>query len=432
MVAQSMRPKWKVDTCYISTPDGIYLRGNHNRLILKGKSLYALLKHLVPHLNGDITLEELTGGLDADRKRMVTNLLEKLFTHQFLRDTSQDQPHTLLPLELETYASGIAFIESFQTSAAYRFQQFRNQRLLLIGSGPGLTSLVQASLQCGARKISAIVTPEDGADFYQKTRNLFANPAPEEDACVLSIRSWENEAEMREIIQASDAVLHIAERPMLARAKLLNRLCIEQQKTLLQAILVDDYAWIGPLVSPGNEGCWECAWRRLQANLTDHSDQFSHNIFQDQPTTSGNQALSIPRATMIANRLLFGLFHYFTQTGPTETAGKVVELNLATLLSESHAFLPHPHCLACQHPVVPTASQFLEQIQRLQQQEPIDPEMLLKNLAPCVDARLGLFTAFDTSSFVQAPLAVYKVNLSNPMLKECQAEPLSVMVTGGE
>src|SRR6185312_4704591 len=125
MLAQSMRPQWKTDTYYIPTPDGVYLRGNANRLILKGKSLYPLLERLVPHLNGSITLEEITGGLDADRKRMVTHLIEKLAAHHFLQDTSQDQPHTLLPAELETRAPDIAFIESFQSSAAYRFEGFR-------------------------------------------------------------------------------------------------------------------------------------------------------------------------------------------------------------------------------------------------------------------------------------------------------------------
>lgn len=428
MIAQSMRPKWKADTYYIPMSDGIYLRGNNSRLVLKGKSLYPLLKHLVPNLNGNITLEEITGGLDADRKRMVTNLLEKLFTHQFLQDTSQEHPHTLGPLELETYASDIAFIEAFQTSAAYRFERFRNKHLLLIGSGLSLTSLVQAGIQCGVRKISVIVTPEDGADadFRQNIRDLLANTASEEDTHLIDTPSWNNEAEVRDTIQAYDAILHVAEHPMLARAQLLNRLCIEQQKTCIQAILVDDHAWIGPLVCPETGGCWECAWRRLQANLADLSDRLSLYKFHDQLLASRSRSLSAPGATIIANRLIFELFHYFTQTSPTETAGKLVALDLATLLSESHAFLPHPHCLASQHPVAPTASQFLEQVQRLQHQEPVDPDMFLANLAACVDERLGLFTALDTSNFVQAPLAVYNVDLSNPMLKERQVEPLSV------
>src|SRR5882762_3188487 len=110
MLAQNIRPKFNADTCYILVSDGVYLRSNHSGLILKGKSLYCLLEHLVPNLNGNYTLEEITEGLDADRKRMVTNLIEKLLAHHFLKDASQDQLHTLRPTELETYSSDITFI----------------------------------------------------------------------------------------------------------------------------------------------------------------------------------------------------------------------------------------------------------------------------------------------------------------------------------
>lgn len=425
MLAQSMRPQWKTDTYYIPTSDGVYLRGNANRLILKGKSLYPLLERLVPNLNGNVTLEEITGGLDADRKRMVTNLIEKLSAHHFLQDTSQDQPHTLLPSELENRAQDLAFIESFQSSAAYRFECFRNKQLLLIGSGPGFTALVQASLQCGAKQISVIVTPEDetGANSRQDVLDLAARYASEQTAQLLDTLSWENEAEVRNTIQVYDAILHFAERPMLARAQLINRLCVEQQKPLIQAMIANDYAWVGPLVCPETGACWECAWRRLQANLP---DQFSHGAFLDQPAVSGSRSLTRPEATVIANRVLFILFQHFTQTGSLETAGKVSAIDLATLLSENHAFLPHPHCLASQHPVAQTASRFLEQVQRLQRQDPIDQHIFLENFMACVDEKFGPFTAFDNTRFVQAPLAVYQITLSNSFFKEHQAEPLTV------
>jgi putative thiazole-containing bacteriocin maturation protein len=430
MLAQSVRPKWKADTYYIPLSHGVYLRGNNSCLILKGKSLYFLLEHLVPNLNGKATLAEITEGLDADRKRMITNLLEKLFTHNFLKDTSQDQLHTLRPVELETYITNITFIESFQTSAASRFERFRNKQLLIIGSGLSFTSLIQTSLQCGVRQISALLTPEDevGSISFQEMLDLFAGYASEQTVQWIETPSWDNVAEVRNIIQTYDAILHIAERPMLARAQLLNRLCVEQQKTFIQAIIVDDYAWIGPPVCPGTEGCWECAWRRLQANLTDLSEQLSHYEFHDQPLISSSRSLAMPGATMIANRLIFGLFQYFTQIGSTEIAGKLSSIDLITFLSESHAFLPHPHCLACQHPIVPTASQFLEEIQQLQHQSPTDLDIFLENFATCIDNKLGLFTALDNSNFVQAPLAVYKVNLSNPMFKRIQPESLSVVM----
>jgi hypothetical protein len=165
----------------------------------------------------------------------------------------------------------------------------------------------------------------------------------------------------------------------------------------------------------------------LQANLADPPEQLSHYEFHGQPQTSSNWSLAMPEATMIANRLIFALFKYFTQTGTTETVGHLSVLDLETCLSENHTFLPHPHCQVCQHPAVPTASRFLERIQQLQHLDSIDPDTFLERLASSVvDARLGLFTALEDDNFVQAPLAVYKVNLSNPMLKKNQPAILNI------
>lgn len=425
MLCQTMRPTWKADTYCIPLPDGVYLRGNNGRLILKGKSLYLLLQQLIPHLDSRVTLEEMTEGLDADKKRMVTNLVEKLFVHHFIIDSSQDQPHTLHPLELEDYALNIAFIESFQTSAAHRFAAFRDKRFLLIGDGSACVSLIQASRQSGIKDVSAIATSDDEL-ARQEARTLFVRDPLAEDAHIIDWLSWGSEAELRAIIQAHDAILHMAQSPMLARAQLLNRLCIEEGKTLIQAITVDEQVWIGPLVSPETDACWECAWRRLQANLVD-ADQPAHYEFRDLPLTSSNQPFVAQEANILANRLLFEVFRHFTQASSTETPRTISALHTQTSLSESHTFLPHPHCQTCRHATAQSASQFLEQMQSLQQQQPVDPDSFLEKFAHCIDARVGLFTAIENGPFVRLPLAVYKATVSHLFPREDYAEALSVV-----
>ncbi len=423
MLTQSMRPKCKGDTYSIQTADGVYLRRNNSRLLLKGKSLYSLLEHLMPHLNGNVTLEELTTGLDAERKRMITHLIEKLFTHDFVKDTSQDQRHTLHSTLLEIYTANIAFIESFQTSAPHRFESFRNKRLLIIGSGPDLPALLQAGLQAGVKQISAIVIPEAEREA-DGSKEIVDQPVQwddEQSVNVIDPPCWENEAEVRGLIQGCDAVLHIAGCSLLARARMLNRLCLDERKTLLQAILLEDRALLGPLVNPESGNCWECAWRRWRANQSDVSED-----------SARARPLAPAQAMLIAQHMLFALFQFFTETGDGESAGKVSVLDLATLQSEGHRFLPHPDCLACRHPAVAAASQFLEQMQQMQQQAPLDAESFLRTMAGCVDERCGLFAAVDSTPFVQVPLAVYTVHLANPRPAEDQPASLDVIATGVE
>jgi putative thiazole-containing bacteriocin maturation protein len=426
MLTQSTRPKCKADTYYVPLPDGVYLRGNNNRLVLKGKSLYPLLERLIPNLNGNVTLEELTGGLDAERKRMVVNLIEKLFAHQFLQDASQDQHHTLRPLELETYASDIAFIESFQTSAAYRFEHFRDKRLLFIAARTGLASLARLGLQCGLRHVNTLLAEEEEAavSSYQAAFDALTREYSEQKTTLLEAPDWDNEDEVRSAIQGYDAVLHIAEQRTLGRAQMLNRLCLEKQKPCIQAVIIDDQAWLGPLVTPENGNCWECAWRRLQANMAATSQESEHYALRDRAQDAGS--LSPSSASMIANRLLFGLFQYFTQTSSLEENGKLTALDLTTYLSESHTFLAHPQCQAHQRPAAVEASQFLERITQLQQRYTDSPDAFVQKIAACIDEKLGLFTALDTDNFVQVPLAVYRARLSNPMLEPLACEPYNV------
>ncbi|WP_201365016.1 TOMM precursor leader peptide-binding protein [Dictyobacter formicarum] len=425
-----MRPKFQSDTCYIPIHDGVYLRNNHGGLMLKGKSLHGLLQHLIPILDGNATLDEITDGLDAGRKQMIVNLVEKLYTHHFLRDTGQDQPQSIPLSELETYSSDFTFIASFQDAAARAFMRFLNQRLLIIGSGLCFSSLVQASLQRGIRHIG--VSTEDIATTSDlKHQDLLSASTPGQTVQEIAALPWDDEAGLLQIIQDYDAVLHVSDQPMLARVQLLNRLCTQQKCVFMQALVIADHAWIGPLVHPTANACWECAWRRLQSNLVPLASQLPLYAFDAQPSVLADQPpVTKTAAGVIANRLFFEVFKYFTQIDNLQDSSQLIDLDLGTFQSKSHAFLPHPLCQADQHPVVPTALQFLEQLRSLQCHPSIDADMFFSSITPCINELLGILTTADAGDFVQLPLMVYQVQVSNPMLLERQYEPLTVTATG--
>ncbi|GHO99697.1 hypothetical protein KSF_097450 [Reticulibacter mediterranei] len=415
-----MRPKFHPATSYTPLADSVYFRNHQAFLKIKGKSLFRLLEHLIPYLNGHYTLEEITRGLDTAKKTMITKFIETLLSHHFLTDVSQDLSHDLKQAELETYASNIAFIESFHPSAPYHFERFRHQRLLLIGSGFSCAALIKASVACGIKQISVIQTSEH--DVVQDARPddlyLYLTDDSQQTLQLLDTPRWNEEADVLKALEDCDVVLHLSDRPMLARIQLLNKLCIEQKKTCIQAVIAEHHAWIGPLVSPETWGCWECAWRRLQSHLTNLSEQFPYYCLCDHTAASTSQFFVAPVAAMVANRLLFELFKHLTHAGTVEIVESLIDIDFATLLCETHPVFPHPHCRACQHPVLVDASQFLDQVQQLQQQDSLEQHQLLQHLDRCCDPKLGLFRSFDEGDFVQLPLAVCKIELSNPMLME--------------
>ena len=363
---------------------------------------------------------------------MVTDLITILLTNHFLQDTSGDLPHTLSPLELETYAPEIAFIDSFGASAASRFERFRARQVLLIGSGLTLTALVHACLKSGLRQVTVITTAEceTNTHRHQDYLDLFHQGDPQQTLHEISAPDWNNEAEVQAILQPFDTILHLSDRPMLARANMLNKLCVAHAKTLLQAMIVADQAWIGPLVRPGTTGCWECAWRRLQGNLTNMQEQFPSYAFQDQPTLPLSRSLALPTTALIANQLSFELLKYVTAAGPVETIQQLIEIDLETLHSQPHPFLPHPLCSACQQPVPHTEIAFLEAIHHLEQGEPLDQDLFSKQVTPCFETRLGLFRSLDEDDFVQLPLMACKTVVSNPMPQENLSNPAPLLGIG--
>lgn len=415
-----MRPKLKGDTFYIPTPDGVYLNNNHGPLKMKGKVIYRWIERLAPYLNGAYTLEEITQGLSEEKRAMVTQLITLLHDKGFIKDVATDHPHTLSAVEEQLYAPEIAFIDSFVDSAAFRFERYRECRLLLIGSGLSLTALVSANLKSGVRQIAVLTTDECATDQrrHEEYLHLYNQQGSRQELLEVKSPCWQEEAEVAAAIQAFDVIIFASDRPMLARARMLTKLCRVQQKIFIPAVIVDNYAWIGPLLHPETRGCWECSWLRLQAHLAEPRAQFSAYSLQDQPAVLPSRFIAMPTAAIIANELSFEIFKYLSGVGALETEARLLSVDLETLQIQRHAFQPHPLCTTCQTHEAPTAEQFRATISQVEQGSPIEQEVLSKQIATCFESHCGLFISLAEQDFIQLPLNISQVTISNPMAQE--------------
>ncbi len=426
-----MRPRFHTDAFYMPTADGVYLRSNRSHLTIKGKAIYHWLESLVPYFNGRYELEEITGDLDTDRKAMVTNLVETLLNNHFLSDASLDQPHTLSKEELDTYASEIAFIESFQASAAQRFETFRQMRVLVVGSGVAFSACIRACLHGGLKHLVMIRTAEKSALSVSSTLDesqLFLPRDPSQSLEEVSPPHWERRGEVLDAIRPFDAILHISDHPMLARVRLLNELCVEQQKIFLPACFLQGRAWVGPLVKPGSEGCWECAWHRLRSNIQE-VEALPLYALVDQPDGALDRLFAFPSAAIAANQLVFTFFKLVAQADPFDTASQMSSIDLETLSCKSYQILPHFSCQSCQHPLVTTQASFIEQIEQLERREPLERTTFSREAACCFNDQLGIFCSIGEGNFEQIPLAVCKVKISNPTALPGCAQGQSVIAT---
>src|SRR5258708_7960323 len=139
------RLKVKGDTFFLPVSnDGVYFRNNEGTFRMEGEMIDRWIEKLIPMFNGEYTLADLTGGLSNPHRDQVYEIADVLHQKGFVQDVSQDRSHQLTNGIIQKYAAQIAFLDSFGDSGAYRFQCYRQARVLAIGSGTIFVALVSA------------------------------------------------------------------------------------------------------------------------------------------------------------------------------------------------------------------------------------------------------------------------------------------------
>jgi oxazoline/thiazoline synthase len=132
----------------------------------------------------------------------------------------------------------------------------------------------------------------------------------------------------------------------------INQAQLRDQRPWLLVKPVGGVIWIGPLFIPGETGCFQCLSHRLKGNKE------VENALQQFNRPS--QALPVSRA-VLPTTLDTGLSLAATQlalsvidpkTSPLK--GKMVTIDLSTLISETHVLSKRPQCFHCGDPEIKT------------------------------------------------------------------------------
>jgi hypothetical protein len=260
-----MRPELRRGVYCLPGPDGAHLIHNGGQLSVKGPSAATLLRRLLPHLDGRASVDELLDGLPPRQREAVRSVVVQLAEAGCVRDAADDAPHTLDRDERTAYGAEIGYVGCFQGAAAHRFQGYRESSVVLCGAGLTLTALVEAALRSGLRRVIVLITSECDTDlnWIRRCAALAGERDNRQELALLSLDDT-GDASVTDAIGGADAVLHVSDRPMLDRARRLDRLCTRHGRLLVQAVVGRDSAWIGP--PSGVTGPrWESAWRRLAA-----------------------------------------------------------------------------------------------------------------------------------------------------------------------
>ncbi|CAL9426914.1 hypothetical protein SUDANB95_01958 [Actinosynnema sp. ALI-1.44] len=396
-----MKPKLRADTLYVPSADGTYLMNNQKTVTLPGAGTYPWIERLAPHLDGSRTVEQLTSGLAPDKRDAVAELVRFLLDQGFAVDVGEDLPHGLDPAELRAYEAEIAFIGYFRDSAAHRFERYRRSRVLAVGSGRTLAALVHGALHTGLAEPHVLAlgdSAEEQRESHERHLDAARERDPRQSLVHLPAPDWHDVDEVRATLRRYDVVLHVDDRPFPGRARLLNRIRAEDGGALVQAVVLGDRAWIGPLVSPDRpRSCWECAWRRARPGRLED--------FADHPECEPSDSLAGPPAALVANYLVFESFKFLTDAAPLDTSHGMVTVDLETLRTDVHTFVPDPRCTVGHEGGTPIAAKHSDD----------DGNRFSTAAARLFGEALGVFTEISERDFAQLPLNVSEVVLPLPV-----------------
>jgi putative thiazole-containing bacteriocin maturation protein len=410
----SMRLKVKRDTFFLpDSNSGVYIRNNLSSFRMEGSMIDKWVEKLIPMFNGEYTLGDLTDGLPGPYRDRVYDIAEVLYRNGFVRDVSQDRPHQLADQILKKYASQIEFLDSFGDSGAYRFQAYRQAKVLAVGSGPFFISLVFALIESGLPKFHVLVT-ETVPTNRQRIVDLVLHARKTDPEVVIEEVTLQKEGERswRQIVQPFDSILYVSQDSDVEELRLLHTVCREEKKMFLPAICLKQVGLAGPLVSPDSTGCWESAWRCLHQSA----------LSKDQPLDT----FSSTAGALLANVIVFELFKKVTGVTESEQKNQFFLLDLDTLEGNWHSFMPHP---------LVTGRVTAEWVQdfdlRLEQRASRgETSELFLYFSQLTSEKSGIFHIWEEGNLKQLPLAQCRVQTIDP-LSEGPAELLpSIVCTG--
>ncbi|WP_274563338.1 hypothetical protein [Streptomyces spiramyceticus] len=364
---------------YVDSEGAAYVQGDHGTCTIAGEHAYVWLSRLAPLLTGEHTLEELTCSLSLERQALVRGLVTALAKHRFVVDVGAEQPHGLSPVELETYAPEIAFIRYGFDSAEWRFERVREARIVLVGSGPVLASLLRVGLTSGWRSVRLI----DAGGVPTDLAACLAAARRDEGQKVIS--GSLGDLDQAQIWDETDVVLQVHDGERDDVLLDLAARCARHRTALGQGWVRRDEAWLSR-VSAWNAVSY---WRRLAG--------LAHQASGAGEWLSG----AVPE--VLAAQMALSCFEHLTGMAPELRRPELARVDLRTLDTRSHLVQ------SCLWAAVPDAS-----LPDVAACEPVAAEDLLERVAEYVDARTGVLGLLDEQDLVQMPWAVCRAIVSDP------------------
>ncbi|MGW5640992.1 TOMM precursor leader peptide-binding protein, partial [Streptomyces sp. NPDC003832] len=416
------RPRIRRDVLFTETPDGVLFHNADGGFRLTARSAYRFATLLVPHLNGDHTVDEICEGFGERQRAMVGELVGTLYERGFARDVparpADDVADASEPSAAvaRRYAPQIAYADHYSDDAARRFQRFRDTRVAVVGTDLVARWCVLSLIRNGCAAVG--VLPGLGrAEIDDEASAATA------DGCPVEIGDLPGPAPLTWGALDGYDVVVVTGGAEGARVVLeLLRSGVPSGRTLLPAWSFGRLAVVGPSMTDRTAGCWVCAVLRMGAN---DGSAAAADLWSTLAVPGGGAPVSgkrpgRPQSAMLGNLLGYEVFRTATGALPAETAGQIVVQDTESLDVVAEPLLPHPRCPWCaddtatEPPQVDlgaadTTTLTLPTVDTAREADDLVEELNRRSLL--LRPHSGVFTRYDDEDITQTPLKLSVVAL---------------------
>lgn len=365
-------PKLRPGTVVTTSRRGVTIACGALLVRLANQSSLSWLEPLVPYLDGQHSIADLTQGLDPARSLRVRQLVEVLVETGVARDVAADASHDLPESAARAYAPELAYIEAHADSPARRFQAFLHSRVFIVGTADIATVVMESLAQLGLSDVQRIFTP---------------------DLHGLRCRPFQFET-----LEPADVVIYASSPAARTELRSLAAQCQLMGVPFVGVWPSEEQIWVGPYPG-GRSGCWECATRRVS--------EASDMSFETLPITKPLPDASSPLATVLSGLAAFEVFSLLTRCHQELLeVSTILRLDARTLSTTRHRYTPHPLCTICaQHDRRPVHASTGPR------RPAVDRAGLVARAQSVADGKTGLILLITERGLSQLPVSVSRVEV---------------------
>ncbi|XEC96273.1 hypothetical protein AB6A23_06950 [Paenibacillus tarimensis] len=379
-----MKPKMKPHVHYAPTSDGVFIRSWSHEFVLKGKNMYEWMERLVPFLNGEQTIEQLTARLSQPQKQFIERLLHELVQRSVVIDAAVDMKVPLAPEELGLYKQTILFLEDQTNEGRRRFQAFRRLRVALLGSGISFKALVRSLVKMGLRR--PVFTSQSGADVKSLIDEWM-----QKDTLFEPVWQQSGDEDFFGPGTRPDLVVWVSDDYEDADVKAWIERCSRSRMPLLIASSLFRHGVVGPIMDEHSKSTWLCLLDRW---IT--------------PETKNDEAAPPSFQMMVGNIAAMEVLKYVCELPESGIRDHVVTLEPEHLESRHRRLFASP--LRSAGPDSPQEALALFRMRR--EEEPL--EQFLETVQASVDERIGILCSLHPGDLKQIPLSHMMAHVQPP------------------